>query len=179
MKCPFCRKGDFAVIDSRSRQGSFPIRRRRCCTRCHRRVWTVETTQEAPLQVIKKDQSREPFDREKIRRGLEKACYKRPVSMEQINAVVDRVEEEIYGQWCDEVAAPRIGELVMEQLQDLDKVAFVRFASVYREFQDVSDFMQAVQPMLPDKSSNARRGRSRRGRVTLTEGGPQSAPGMD
>jgi transcriptional repressor NrdR len=96
MKCPFCRRGNFAVTDTRTCNGGFPIRRRRRCSRCGRRVWSVETMEENPLHVIKKDQSREPFDRTKILRGLEKACYKRPVSQEQLEQVVHQVEEEIY-----------------------------------------------------------------------------------
>jgi transcriptional repressor NrdR len=148
MKCPFCREGDFAVIDSRNLQGGFPVRRRRACSRCKRRVWTVEHIEEVPLKVVKKDQAREPFDPEKIRRGLEKACYKRPVSSEQIETVVRQVESEVYATHFGEVPVAELGELVMEHLRKLDKVAYVRFASVYREFKDVSDFVEEVQPML-------------------------------
>src|SRR5438270_482811 len=149
MKCPFCREGDFAVINSRSHQGGFPIRRRRACSKCKRRIWTVEQAQEVPLKVIKKDQSREPFDPEKLRRGLEKACYKRPVSTDQIETIVRQVESEVYTGYFGEVPASVLGELLMEHLKKLDQVAYVRFASVYRDFTDVSDFVQEVQPMLP------------------------------
>lgn len=148
MKCPFCREGDFAVVDSRSLQGSFPIRRRRVCDHCKRKVWTVEQIVEVPLQVVKKDDSREPFDADKIRRGLEKACYKRPIGREQIDQVVEHVQSEIYTRFFGEVPASVLGDLVMEQLKDLDQVAYVRFASVYREFKDVSEFVSEVQPML-------------------------------
>ncbi len=148
MKCPFCREGDFAVVDSRNHQGGFPVRRRRVCDRCKRRVWTVEHIEENPLKVVKKDDSREPFDAGKIRRGLEKACYKRPVSAEQIEAIVRRIESDVYAAYFGEVPASVLGDMVMEHLKTLDQVAYVRFASVYREFKDVSDFVEEVEPML-------------------------------
>jgi transcriptional repressor NrdR len=151
MKCPFCRAGDFEVIDSRSQQGEFPIRRRRKCDQCGRRAWSVEHLEETPLKVIKKDQSREPFDRMKIRRGLEKACYKRPISGEQLEETVSSIEAELYRQYDNEVPSSVIGELLMARLKALDQVAYVRFASVYREFKDVSDFVEEVQPMLSDR----------------------------
>jgi transcriptional repressor NrdR len=157
MKCPFCLEGDFAVVDSRSHHGGFPIRRRRICTQCKRRVMTVEYVEEAPLKVIKKDLSREPFDLAKLRRGLEKACYKRPVSTEQIETVVRRVENEICAQYFSEVPVAVLGELVMEYLKKLDQVAYVRFASVYREFKDVGDFVEEIQPMLTEEQSAGRR----------------------
>jgi transcriptional repressor NrdR len=148
MKCPFCREGDFAVVDSRSHHGGFPIRRRRICHQCQRRVWTVEHIEEVPLKVVKKDESREAFDPAKLRIGLEKACYKRPVSTEQIETIVRRVESEVYATYFGEVPVAVVGELVMQYLKELDQVAYVRFASVYREFKDVSDFVEEVQPML-------------------------------
>ncbi|MGE3803116.1 MAG: transcriptional regulator NrdR [Gemmataceae bacterium] len=147
MKCPFCRQGDFAVIDSRSQDGGFP-RRRRACDHCKRKVWTLEQIVETPLKVVKKDETREAFDAEKIRRGLEKACYKRPIRTEQINAIVDAVQNEVYLTHFEEVSAKFLGDLVMDHLKDLDQVAYVRFASVYRDFKDVSEFVQEVQPML-------------------------------
>lgn len=155
MKCPFCRKGDFAVVDSRNHRGGFPIRRRRVCDRCKRRVWTVEHVEEIPLKVVKKDESREAFDAEKIRRGLEKACYKRPVSTDQIETVVREIESSVYQQYFGEVPTSVLGDLVMEHLRGLDQVAYVRFASVYREFTDVSDFVQEVQPMLGSPKNGA------------------------
>lgn len=148
MKCPFCRSGDFAVVDTRSQNGTFPLRRRRICNHCQRRVWTVEQVEDVPLKVIKKDESREPFDASKLRAGLEKACYKRPVSTEQIENIVRQVESDIYTSHFGEVPVATVGELVMKYLKDLDQVAYVRFASVYREFKDVSDFVHEVQPML-------------------------------
>jgi transcriptional repressor NrdR len=154
MKCPFCRAGDFAVIDSRSDQGGFPVRRRRHCQQCGRRVWTSEQVEDVLLKVVKKDESREPFDTGKLRRGLEKALYKRPVSSEQIEDMVRNLEAEVYANHFVEVPVSVIGELVMKHLKELDQVAYVRFASVYREFKDVSDFVQEVQPML---ANNRRR----------------------
>ncbi len=148
MKCPFCREGDFAVVDSRSHRGGFPVRRRRICPRCNRRVWTVEQVEEVPLKVIKKDESREPFDAKKLRIGLEKACYKRPVSSEEIESIIRQVESEVYANYFGEVPAAVIGELVMKLLKQVDQVAYIRFASVYREFKDVSEFVEEVQPML-------------------------------
>jgi transcriptional repressor NrdR len=158
MKCPFCHQGDFAVTDSRSHQGGFPIRRRRLCDQCKRRVWTVEHLEEMPLKVVKKDDSREPFDAQKIRLGLEKACYKRPVSTEQIEAIVRRIESDVHAAYFGEVPTSVLGDLVMEQLKHLDQVAYVRFASVYREFKDVSDFVEEVRPMLP-RSKNGKNAR--------------------
>ncbi len=165
MKCPFCREGDFAVVDSRGQHGGFPIRRRRACDRCKRKVWTIEHLVETPLQVIKKDESREPFDPEKIRKGLEKACYKRPVRTEQIDQIVNHVQDLIYAQYFGEVPARALGDLVMEQLKGVDQVAYVRFASVYREFKDASDFVDELTPMLPPRRNGADRpssGRSRK-----------------
>jgi transcriptional repressor NrdR len=158
MKCPFCREGDFAVVDSRSPTGGFPIRRRRVCNHCSRRVWTIEQVEEMPLKVVKKDESREAFDPAKLRRGLEKACYKRPISTEQLEAIVRQVESEVYAAYFGEVPASVLGEMLMERLKNLDQVAYVRFASVYREFKDVSDFVEEVQPML----AQSRRGNGKR-----------------
>jgi transcriptional repressor NrdR len=158
MKCPFCREGDFAVVDSRSPSGGFPIRRRRVCAVCKRRVSTIEQVEEAPLKVIKKDHTREPFAPTKLRQGLEKACYKRPVSAEQIETLVRRVESEVHARHFGEVPASVIGELVMEYLKEVDQVAYVRFASVYRAFKDVSEFVEEVQPML----AKGKNGRTRR-----------------
>jgi len=158
MKCPFCREGNFAVIDSRQNEGDFPIRRRRVCDQCKRKAWTSERMEEVPLQIVKKsDQRREPFDSEKLRHGLEKACYKRPVAREQIDDVVRRIENEIFAKYHDEVPAAVVGDLAMEYLHSLDQVAYVRFASVYREFQDVSDFVEQVKPILRDRQPGRKR----------------------
>ena len=140
-------QGMHPCVDSRTSQ-DFSIRRRRECLSCERRFTTYERIEESPIRVIKKDGTRVPFDREKIRSGVEKACYKRPVSPEQIDQLVGNVEAAIYEDGEREVPSRRIGELVFLALRELDKVAFVRFASVYREFQDVHDFVEELQPIL-------------------------------
>lgn len=170
MKCPFCREGVFAVVDSRRQNDGFPVRRRRVCAHCKRRVWTIEQIEDVPLKVVKKnDARREPFDPAKLRRGLEKACYKRPITDEQIEDVVRRVENELYACYFGEVPASAIGDMVMDHLQRLDQVAYVRFASVYREFKDVNDFVQEVQPML-DKQKNGAKRRSKGDKETRRQG---------
>ncbi|ADG69901.1 ATP-cone domain protein [Planctopirus limnophila DSM 3776] len=147
MMCPYCRHGETKVIDSRTSQ-DFVIRRRRECLACARRFTTYEKIEESPIRVIKKDGSRVPFDRDKIAQGLEKACYKRPISPERIEEIISAIERELYENFDREVPSREIGERVMEQLRTLDHVAFVRFASVYREFKDVNDFVEELQPIL-------------------------------
>lgn len=146
MLCPFCRQGETKVIDSRSTQ-EFAIRRRRECLDCSRRFTTYEKI-ESLLKVIKKDGAREPFDREKIKSGIEKACYKRPVPDEEVERMVSEVELEVYENFEVEVPAGFVGEKVIEALRLVDQIAFVRFASVYREFKDVNEFVEELQPML-------------------------------
>lgn len=150
MRCIFCKHDESKVIDSRT-SADFSIRRRRECLACGRRFTTYERVEDSPLRVIKKDGSRVPFDRDRIRKGVEKACYKRPVSNEQIDDLICAVEAAIYEDGQREVPSQQIGELVFNLLRDLDKVAFVRFASVYREFQDVNDFVDELQPMLKQR----------------------------
>jgi transcriptional repressor NrdR len=147
MMCPFCRHGETKVIDSRASQ-DYVIRRRRECLSCDRRFTTYEKIEESPLKVIKKDGTRIPFNREKIRAGLEKACYKRPISDEIIQGVVAEIESDLYEQFDREVPSQVIGEKVMDALRAVDQVAFVRFASVYREFKDVNDFVDELEPIL-------------------------------
>ena len=147
MMCPFCRHDETKVIDSRGSQ-EFVIRRRRECLKCERRFTTYEKIEESPLKVVKKDGSRVPFDRTKIRDGVEKACWKRPVSEEAIERVVSDIEVDLYENFEREVPSRYIGEKVMDALRTLDQVAFVRFASVYREFKDVNDFVEELEPML-------------------------------
>jgi transcriptional repressor NrdR len=147
MLCPLCRQGETKVVDSRGSQ-DFVIRRRRECLSCGRRFTTYEKIEESPVKVVKKDGTRVPFDREKIRAGIEKACYKRPVSPEQIEQVIDEVEKDVYETFDREVPSRYIGEKVFNALRLVDQVAFVRFASVYRAFQDVNDFVEELQPML-------------------------------
>lgn len=150
MRCPVCKNDETKVIDSRTSQ-DFSIRRRRECLDCSRRFTTYERIEESPIKVIKKDGTRIPFDRTRIRSGIEKACYKRPISNEQIDQVVANVEASIYEDGLREVPSRQIGELVFNALRELDKVAFVRFASVYREFKDVNDFVDELQPMLDNR----------------------------
>jgi transcriptional repressor NrdR len=151
MKCPFCRTDNDRVVDSRASEDGFAIRRRRECSSCHRRYTTYERLEEIALKVVKKDGARAPLDREKIKRGLERACWKRPVTDMQIDDVVTAIENDIYSKYEAEIDSRQLGELVMRRLRDLDEVAFVRFASVYREFSDVTDFVNELQPMLAEK----------------------------
>ena len=148
MKCPFCGVDNDKVIDSRSNNDGYSIRRRRECVGCRRRFTTYEHVEKTNIKVIKKDGGREPFDAEKIREGLEKACWKRPVSDAQIRGLIEAVEREVYDRFDSEVPAETIGELIMEHLRTVDQVAYVRFASVYRQFEDVHDFVHELQPML-------------------------------
>jgi transcriptional repressor NrdR len=151
MRCPFCHVDNDRVIDSRASQEGYAIRRRRECLGCKRRYTTYENIEDLAIKVVKKDGSRVPLDREKIRRGLERACWKRPVSDEQIEAIVAAVEHEVFTNFDTEVDSRVLGDLVMKHLREVDQVAFVRFASVYREFKDVSDFAQELQHMLSEK----------------------------
>ena len=148
MKCPFCGFNEDKVIDSRSSNEDKSVRRRRECEKCKRRFTTYEYIEEIPLMVIKKDGRREAFDRNKIISGILKACEKRPVSMEKVEAVVDRVEKELQKSFDKEVKAQVVGELVMDYLHKLDEVAYVRFASVYRQFKDINQFMKELKDLL-------------------------------
>ena len=148
MKCPFCKKDNDKVIDSRSSQDGHSIRRRRECLACERRYTTYERNEEIPLRVIKKDGRRVPFDRQKILNGLLKACEKRPVSMDTLEQITGKIEQKVNQLFDREVTAKFVGELVMQELRLLDSVAYVRFASVYREFKDVHEFMSELKPML-------------------------------
>lgn len=148
MKCPFCGEDDTRVIDSRPADDNASIRRRRQCDKCQKRFTTYEKVEAIPLVVIKKDLTRAPYDRTKIESGVFRSCHKRPISIDQMNAVVDSVESEIFNREEKEVSSSFIGELVMERLEQLDPVAYVRFASVYREFKDVSIFMDEIKKIL-------------------------------
>lgn len=148
MKCPFCRVDNDRVIDSRSSQHGLAIRRRRECLQCGRRFTTYERLEETTIKVIKRDGARVPFEREKIKQGLERACWKRPINTRQIENATASIETEVYEQFDCEVSSRQLGELVMRYLRDLDSVAFVRFASVYRQFNDVYDFFDELRPML-------------------------------
>jgi transcriptional repressor NrdR len=148
MKCPYCREDNDKVVDTDAIEGGTIIRRRRHCVACDRRFSTYERIEQHPLRVVKKDGRRVPFDRERIRVGLEKACEKRPVSAQTIDQLVGEVEADVYQGMEREVPSEYIGELVMQKLRKLDPVAYVRFASVYREFKDANDFVEEIEPLL-------------------------------
>jgi transcriptional repressor NrdR len=148
MKCPFCGKENTRVIDSRPADDNSSIRRRRQCDECTKRFTTYEKVEAIPLVVIKKDNNREPYDRAKIEAGVFRSCHKRPISVDQINTLVDEVENVIFNLEEKEVTSSIIGEILMDKLKDLDPVAYVRFASVYREFKDVNTFMNELKKIL-------------------------------
>ena len=148
MKCPFCNQDNTRVVDSRPADDNTAIRRRRMCDACGKRFTTYEKVETIPLIVIKKDQNREQFDRSKIEAGVLRACHKRPVSAEQIHRLVDDVETEVFNLEEREIPSSVIGEIVMDKLKDLEAVAYVRFASVYREFKDVNIFMDELKKIL-------------------------------
>jgi len=145
MKCPFCKEDQDRVVDSRSSDGGRVIRRRRQCLMCKRRFTTYERIGESSkIYVVKKDNSRVPYDRDKIIAGCQKACYKRPISAEQIQEIADKVEEHIFRNFEKEVPSAFIGESVMKYLREVDKVAYIRFASVYRDFKDAGELIEEV-----------------------------------
>ena len=154
MICPFCRVDNDRVIDSRTSQDGLAIRRRRECLHCKRRFTTYERVEEMSLKVIKKDGNRVPFEREKIKRGLEKACWKRPIGENDVERVVTNIENEVYKSYDSEIPSGELGELVMRHLRQLDQIAYVRFASVYREFKDVREFVSELEPMLDDQDAS-------------------------
>ena len=151
MKCPFCGKENTRVIDSRPADDGGSIRRRRQCDECGKRFTTYEKVETIPLVVIKKDNIREPYDRVKIESGVFRSCHKRPISVDQITTLVDEIETIIFSLEEKEIPSSKIGEIVMDKLKDLDAVAYVRFASVYREFKDVNTFMQEIKKILDAK----------------------------
>ena len=154
MKCPFCDSPDTKVIDSRPTEEGHAIRRRLGCDRCNKRFTTYEKVEETILMVVKKDNRREVFDRQKVLNGIVKACEKRPVSMARMEQMVDEIERELNNQMEKEVDSTYIGELIMEQLKKVDEVAYVRFASVYRQFSDINTFMEELKEMLGSRSKN-------------------------
>ena len=159
MRCPFCKEDRDKVIDSRSSEGGRIIRRRRQCLACAKRFTTYEKIGDSfKLNVVKKDGSRVPYDREKVLAGLQKACYKRPVSADQIQESADRVEEEVFRNFDKEVSSGFIGESVMRQLRAIDKVAYIRFASVYREFTDAGKFIEEVSQALEEPNLSGQPG---------------------
>ncbi len=148
MKCPYCGHTDDRVVDSRANPEETAIRRRRECTRCERRFTTYEYVESMPIMVVKKDGRREPFDRQKLLKGIMLACSKRPVSREQMEQLVDDIENSLASEMKGEVATTRLGDEVMSRLAELDQVAYVRFASVYRSFRDTRQFMDELKRIL-------------------------------
>ena len=155
MKCPYCGYQESKVVDSRHSDDDTSIRRRRECLSCQKRFTTYETVESLPIAVVKKDNSREPFDRNKILRGMVRACEKRPVSMADLEAAVSEIEQIVQNSLEREIPSQKIGELVMERLKPLDEVAYVRFASVYRQFSDLNTFMDELKEMLDNRSKNS------------------------
>ena len=151
MKCPFCGDDNTRVIDSRPADDNEAIRRRRQCDECGKRFTTYEKGETIPVIVIKRDKNRETYDRSKIESGVVRSCHKRPVSVDQIEACVDEIENKIFNLGVREIESEKIGEIVMDQIRDLDQVAYVRFASVYRQFKDADTFMSELKKLLDTK----------------------------
>jgi len=159
VRCPFCKEANDKVVDSRSSDGGRVIRRRRQCLVCKRRFTTYEKIGEnVKLSVIKKDDSRVPYDREKLIAGLQKACYKRPVSVEQIQQIAEKVEEDVFQSFDKEVSSAFLGESVMRHLRSVDKVAYIRFASVYRDFKDAGELIEEVSQAITEAEHAAQPG---------------------
>ena len=151
MKCPFCGYSDSKVVDSRPADEGNSIRRRRECLQCLKRFTTYETIERMPLMLIKRDGSRQPYDRQKLLNGIVKACEKRPVPSQQMEKLVNTVEQRLFASFDDEVSTRQIGEITMEELRKVDEVAYVRFASVYRQFKDINTFMEELNQLMKDK----------------------------
>jgi len=157
MKCPFCNAQDTRVIDSRPADDNSSIRRRRQCEICGKRFTTYEKLETMPLMIVKKDNSREAYDRRKIEAGIIRSCHKRPVSSAQITELTDEIETALFNREDREIPSSVVGEMVMDRLKDLDPVAYVRFASVYREFKDVSTFMAELTKLLEHQEQKDRK----------------------
>lgn len=151
MRCPYCKMDDDRVVNSRTTGNAEAVKRRRECNECGRRYTTYERMEETPLRVIKKDGNRENFSRQKLLDGLARACHKRPIPTDRLEEVADEIERELNQRFENEVPSKEIGELVMKKLRELDQVAFIRFASVYREFKDVSDFLEEADMVLEEE----------------------------
>jgi transcriptional repressor NrdR len=152
MRCPFCHSDNDKVLDSRSAQAGYRVRRKRICQECGRRFVTMEHIEALNVRVVKSDETREPFDREKIRRGIERACSKRSVPSETIETTVQQIEASIYSEFDFEIPANKIGEVVLRFLADVDEVAYIRFASVYREFSGATDFLRIISVLQKNQS---------------------------
>ena len=172
MRCQYCGYLDSRVVDSRPTEESSSIRRRRECLNCGRRFTTYEKIETSPVMVVKKDMRREVFNPEKIKKGLVLACQKRPVSVKDIDSVVEKLEKLVHSSGEDEFSSRRIGEAVIESLRELDDVAYVRFASVYRQFTDVGSFMDELNKLLIDRKSPADQGSPRQ--LLSGDGGPEA-----
>lgn len=155
MKCPFCNFADTKVIDSRAQDDNSVIRRRRVCEKCGKRFTTYERVDMIPITVIKRDGTREIFDKAKLQNGIMKSCNKRPVTAQQIQKMVDDIENTLAGSGEREVESKQLGNMVIERLKDLDEVAYVRFASVYRQFKDINSFIDELEKMLHEKNGNS------------------------
>jgi transcriptional repressor NrdR len=171
MRCPFCKVDDDRVVDSRASNDGFAIRRRRECVACDRRYTTYERIEESPLRVVKKDQRREPFERRKILLGLIKACEKRPIPIAVLEGITERIENRVLEEFDSEVPVTYIGQLVMDELKKIDQVAYVRFASVYREFKDIHEFLEELKGMLATGEGGAKKSAPREGPRGTKEGG--------
>ena len=155
MKCPFCNFADTKVIDSRAQDDNSVIRRRRVCEKCGKRFTTYERVDMIPITVIKRDGTREIFDKAKLQNGIMKSCNKRPVTAQQIQKLVDDIENTLAGSGEREVESKQLGNMVIERLKDLDEVAYIRFASVYRQFKDINSFIDELEKMLHEKNGNS------------------------
>ena len=148
MRCPYCHVDNDRVLDTRAAEGGYAVRRKRICSSCQRRFGTTETIEKLSVRVVKSDQTREPFEREKIRRGIERACSKRPIKSQTIERVVQDIEADIHAAFDSEVTSAQVGDIVLRHLAKLDEVAYIRFASVYREFDGAQDFVQAISKIM-------------------------------
>ena len=153
MKCPFCNYGDTKVIDSRAQDDNATIRRRRLCEKCGKRFTTYERVDIIPMTVIKRNGTREIFDKNKLLNGIMKSCNKRNISVKQMESIVDDIETTIMNSMEKEIESQEIGNMVMDRLKDIDEVAYVRFASVYRQFKDINTFMDELEKLLHEKNS--------------------------
>ena len=155
MRCPYCHVDNDRVLDTRAAEGGYMVRRKRICNSCQRRFATTEKIEKLSVRVVKSDQTREPLDREKIRRGIERACSKRSIPSATIERVVQDIETDIYTNYESEVTSAQVGDIVMQHLTGLDQVAYIRFASVYREFDGAQDFIQAISNIVGKKTNTS------------------------
>jgi len=179
MRCPFCHNDNDKVLDTRAAEEGYVVRRKRVCQDCHRRFTTLEQIEELNVRVVKNDETREPFDREKIRRGIERACSKQAIDSDQIEQTVQRIESDIYSEFDLEIPTSKIGEVVLRHLAELDEIAYIRFASVYRDFDNADDFLRIIGrvPSQAPARSATNSTRRRTGPPSL-DNGSRSGPGV-